>query len=388
MLVPGRGYTAPGPTPPGVVGLFEGAALLIVALLAFLLFGVGLVLPGVSQPAVAAALDLDLVESGLLASGLSLGLGIGVVLAGPAVDRLPRRPLFCAAAVFAAAGVMLLPNLGGYTAVLAAVFVLGLGGGVFETVLNTAIPESDPERAASRLALVHASATAGAALGAGVLGASIGAFGWRTAWLGLGVAYLLLAAVAAGVRMPRPPLRPHASNPAPRLWPAIFPLVLASAAYVGLETALTIFLPPFVVEAALEPARGALAISAFWGGLLASRLFVAVLARGTDGRWLLVCGVAGGILLALTPAMQAQPEIWAGGIGFALGPVFPLLVALTGERFAHARGTATGIVVGAGSLGGVVLPWVAGMVGEGIGVMGAMTALSVVALSVGIGARR
>ena len=352
------------------------------------MFGVALVLPGASQPAVAADLDLDLVESGLLASALSLGLGIGVVAAGPAVDRLPRRPLFCGAALFGAVGVALLPWQGSYAAAFAAVLVLGLGGGVFETVINTVIPEQNPERAASRLALAHALATAGAAIGAGVLGAGIAALGWRGAWLGLGIGYAVLAAVGSGVRLPGPPPTALPREERRGLWPAVLPFVIAAAAYVGLETAFTVFLPPLVQDAGLDPQRGPLAISAFWGGLLISRLGFAAVTRRTNVRVLAACGVAGALLLALGPWARSLPEIWAGGVGLALGPVFPLLVAAASQHFVHMRGTATGIVVGAGSFGGAVLPWAAGALGEATSVVWAVTSLAAASLAVAFGARR
>ena len=38
---------------------------------------------------------LDMEGTGLLGASLSLGLGLGVLVAGPVVDRLPRRPVFC-----------------------------------------------------------------------------------------------------------------------------------------------------------------------------------------------------------------------------------------------------------------------------------------------------
>jgi predicted MFS family arabinose efflux permease len=67
------------------------------AFAAFLLFGVMLVLVGANQAELARDLELDLAGSGLLVSLLSVGLGVGVLGAGPLVDRLPRRPLFVGA---------------------------------------------------------------------------------------------------------------------------------------------------------------------------------------------------------------------------------------------------------------------------------------------------
>jgi hypothetical protein len=57
--------------------------LLALGFSAFLAFGVLLVLVGANQADLARDLDLDLAHSGLLVSSLALGIGIGVVGAGP-----------------------------------------------------------------------------------------------------------------------------------------------------------------------------------------------------------------------------------------------------------------------------------------------------------------
>ena len=57
------------------------------ASLSFALFGALLVLVGANQDALAASLGLDLKRTGLLGSSLILGVGIGVLVAGPLADR-------------------------------------------------------------------------------------------------------------------------------------------------------------------------------------------------------------------------------------------------------------------------------------------------------------
>ena len=77
--------------------------MLALAFASFLLFGVALVIVGANQAALAGSLGLDLSASGLLASSLSLGIGVGVLATGPLVDRGPRRPLFVAVSAGCAA---------------------------------------------------------------------------------------------------------------------------------------------------------------------------------------------------------------------------------------------------------------------------------------------
>jgi len=357
---------------------------------AFFVFGVVLVLPGASQPALARDLGLGLAASGGLASFLSLGLGLGVIGAGPLVDRVPRRPFFCAAAILAAVALIGLPGWDGAAAGAAflAMAAVGFGAGGFETVLNTVVPERDPARAAARLAVAHSAATAGAAIGAAVVAGGIALLGWRGAWAGLGFALVGVAAAGALVRMPKPVPPEAPASARAGLLPAVVPFAVASAAYVGMESSLTVFLPAFVRAGGGSAAQGALAISAFWAGLFFSRLGFAAWRPARERRVLAVGTLLGAALLLSAPAMGGVAVVWAAGVGILLGPVFPLLVARGGARFAHARGTATGWVVGAGSLGGVLVPWFAGLGAERVGVSWAIAGVGLATLGILAAARR
>ena len=63
------------------------------ALLAFFLFGALLVLPGALFGEFAAAFQLDLAQSGAVASALMIGIGLGVLAKGPVIlGNLPKIP--------------------------------------------------------------------------------------------------------------------------------------------------------------------------------------------------------------------------------------------------------------------------------------------------------
>ena len=78
-----------------------------------------------------------------------------------------------------------------------------------------------------------------------------------------------------------------------------------------------------------------------------------------------------------------SPELVFGATGIALGCVYPLAVALVGERFPDARGMATGLTAGAGALGGFVVPWLHGAIGDRFGVGIAVASLACWSLAVG-----
>jgi fucose permease len=347
----------------------------VVAALAFIVFGMALVLPGAAQPALAAALGLDLAASGLVASALSLGLGVGVVAGGPLADRFPRRPVFAGAAALAALAGLALAAFPSFAGALAATAGIGFGAGVYETLLNAAVPERRPEAAAARLSLLHASATLGAGLGAPALGALASAAGFAAVYEALGAAFAAVALLGLGVRFPAPPgaaIAARASLP----WRALAPWMFAAFAYVGLETALSVFAAPHALGLGLAEARGMRALSAFWLGLLAARVVFAALRRPASVLQLRAAGGAGAVVLAAGAAAGAPPEAVLLATGLALGIVFPVVVLLAGDAAPQRRASAVGVVVGAGALGGFVVPWLAGALGDRAGLVPALLALA------------
>jgi fucose permease len=342
------------------------------AFAAFLLFGVMLVLVGANQAELARDLELDLAGSGLLVSLLSVGLGVGVLGAGPLVDRLPRRPLFVGASLVAAAALLSVDRSMDLARAGVHLAAIGIGLGVYETLLNTIVGELHGTRAAKPLTLVHSGATLGA-IGGPALAASLAAFAdWSWSFRALGAGHLVVAVAALAVPFPGPAADHPAARPA--LLPSgatrtLLPFALISFAYVGVETALTILAVPYATGAmGLVEARGVAAISAFWAGLLAGRLAL-LLARGAiDARYLVFAGTAATLVLGAGTAARVAPiELFFGVAGATLGLVFPLMIALVGERAGSARGTATGLVVGAGALGGFALPWLHGALGDAVG---------------------
>lgn len=351
--------------------------MIALALVAFALFGVVLVAPGVVQAPVARDLGLDLTRSSLVASALAAGLGVGVVVSGPLLDRLPRRPVFVLSAIGGGAALLLAAGPLGFAAVIAAFIGAGLGTGAFETTLNTAIPERDPARATSHLALVHAAATFGAAAGAPLLGAAVAAFGWQQALVALGVSVAGVGALALPVRFPPPAHHGRGTGPRPDVpWRTVSPYLIASFAYVGLETALTVLFVAFALEGGASEARGLRAISFFWGGLLAARLVLAASGRNPGALALAAAGVAGAGLTVLAPFAAGLLELWAGALGLVLGIVFPLVVVLAGARVPERRGLVTGVVVGGGAVGGMLVPAVTGALGDAFGAVSAVTSLA------------
>jgi fucose permease len=85
---------------------------------------------------------------------------------------------------------------------------------------------------------------------------------------------------------------------------------------------------------------------------------------------------------------SASPRVVAlfVAVGLALGCVYPLTIALAGHQFSRAPGTAAGFAAGAGALGGVLVPWLTGAIGDASGVATAVGSLALWSLAIVAGA--
>jgi fucose permease len=166
------------------------------------------------------------------------------------------------------------------------------------------------------------------------------------------------------------------------------PWAVVSFAYVGLETALSVFAVPYARGLGFDAARGMRSLSAFWVGLLVARIAFALLRRAPGAGQLRIAGVAGALALAGGALTRAPaPELMFLATGVSLGVVFPLLVWFAGEAWPERRASAVGLVVGAGSLGGFAVPWLAGEVGDRLGPAAGVACLAVLALGIAAAAR-
>jgi len=355
----------------------------LLALLAFVVFGCLLVLVGANQAALAETLDLDLAATGLLGALLSLGIAAGVLASGPLVDRYPRRPLFAAASLIAAVALASVHGGISFAGFAVALCVAGFCAGVWEVVLNTGIAEEHGASSARPLSLVHAGATAGAVVGAPLIAWSAAQAGFPMSFRGVAAGFVLFGIWGALAPLDAHRAKRETKRSGAGIDAGIVPYAGIAACYVGVETAVTLFAVPWARDGlGLEPSRGVFAISVFWLGLLVGRVGLFA-QRGVAGHRLLVAaGLSGALVLAVGAGLRLPAPEWiVGGVGLSLSIVFPVFVSLATQRFPDAPGTATGVAVGAGALGGFAVPWLTGRLGDAVGIEWAFASLAIWSLA-------
>jgi fucose permease len=429
---------------------------------AFFTFGIVLVLLGATQAEVARALSLDLAASGFLGAVLALGIGAGVLIAGPLVDRFARAPLLAGSCLLCALGLFAIGPERSYVEIVAALVVLGIGCGVYDTLVNAVVLERAGTRGASALAIVHASATLGAAVGPLLVRFGLNHWNWALVYNAVGAMHVGLAVAAVSLRgsrprgfegrvarigngereagsdrdmgemasdrgarevdsdrgardghLPRVGLQEHWDRGGPQetsrsaardansqsltaAAPALAAIAIATCAYVGLENGVTLFAVPWAASVGDSEPMGQWSISALWGGLLIGRLWLVALGMRREAsavevhveagsveprrdlglQLLAACGIGGAIFVCAGALLAHGPLALVTMLaGIALGPVYPLAMTLTARRVPSAAGTALGLVASMGAFGGFAIPWLAGAVGDRLGVQAAVTLL-------------
>jgi len=357
----------------------------------FLAFGTLLVLFGANATEIIASLGLDYTEFGLLGSMLSLGLGVGIVVAGPIADRLPRRPLFIASCAVVIAGATTLGPQTTYQDLILHMIAIGLGAGFYETVLNVIIIEEFGDTAGRRLLFIHSGAPFAACVVPLLIEFLRANFelDWYTTFRWAGILHVPLIAAACfnsmqltSKRHARHPLAVDAARDTPSETRAKNTLVLAAIcvatfAYVGVESALTIFVVDYTgTDLALDSTRAAGTISAFWGGLLVGRLASGLSPRSPGASATAVSAFLASCLVAgFGLGLFGLPELTMAMTGLMLGGVFPVMIGLAGQALPASPATAVGLAGGLGSLGGFLVPWLTGRFASTAGLPMAITSL-------------
>ena len=365
--------------------------MLFLSSLSFFALGVALVLFGTNKAELASDLALDLAQSGFLGASLALGLGGGVMIGGPLYDRLPRKQLFVVSAALTGVALLAAAPDASYGRIVCVVLLAGICCGIYETIVNAVIAERFSGGATRAMAFVHASATAGAAVGPLLMRLNPLGKGWPAAFHGLGYLHLGIAVVGLFSAFPAAHSG-QVTRPAARVgWRSggLAALGCVAFAYVGVENGLTVFAVPWAQSRGAEAGVGQAGISALWLGLLCGRLLLAAQRPSAHAapQLLAAGGVLAGVIVGVASQFDGVPLPWATLLtGIVLGPVFPLMMSLTAQRFPHALGTTMGLVAGAGAAGGFCVPWLAGVVADTASVRVTIGGLGVLGLAIGAAA--
>jgi fucose permease len=310
-------------------------------------------------------------------------LGGGVV-----TERIGRRRVLAFAALAHAAGIAALGIVPTWGIVLASTVPGGLGAGALDGGANGLVLDLHPESRGRALNTLHLFFSIGALASPLVVGQLVDA---GVAWQGLVVltaaCLLPLAGLYAIVSLPHgrhAAVRnddPRTVNPIALTWPLLI-LEVAIACYVASEVGVSDWLVRFLDSVPLGLATTSLSL--FWAGLALGRLVASRVADRFDHLRFTTVAIAVAsfaiVLAVVVPSVGVSIALFAV-VGFAFGPVFPMIIALGGERFPERSAAVGGFLTGAAVVGAVIYPPVMGFLSVNIGLVAAMLGTGVIGLA-------
>jgi fucose permease len=140
-------------------------------------------------------------------------------------------------------------------------------------------------------------------------------------------------------------------------------LLLSMMSYVAIENGVSFFVDSLLVIEYGNNSLGAWAISGFWFSMTLSRLFFAGLK--IKPRTMALAGfTASTVLLLILFFIKSQMVfvIMTVCLGFALGPVWPMILSMGMAAFPEKSGALGGVLYSSGGVSGIVTPLLFGAI--------------------------
>jgi len=355
----------------------------LLAFFGFILIGISGGASGVLLPSMTAYYHVDNSVIGLLFLVTSVGYFISAFASGILVERLGMRGFLLLGAGTFLVGAFAFGLEPPFALVLLARLALGLGIGIIETGLNIYV--STLPRSASLLNYLHAFYGVGALIGP-VIASTILVlnWGWNSMYFilgGLSVPMILGFWYLFGLRRTTPASseeiqkeKGNALGDTLKLgvvWLAALFLLF----YVGVEVSLGNWTYTFLLEGQHQNALlSGWIVSGYWFGLTMGRFVLQRLAeRFGISNTALIYGCMASIVLVILLIWLLPSEIMSAlgfcVIGFGLGPIYPMTVALTPKLVpARIAPSTIGFLVSISIIGLAVFPWIAGILSQNIGI--------------------
>jgi fucose permease len=314
----------------------------------------GPILPGVRHD-----LGVGDVGTGLAISAAGAGWGSGVLASSRVSCARGRRTSFAWGTILlsVALGLLAVAPAGGV--VIAAAFLFSFGGGLLTGAANSALAEADDGSLATANGFFAIGAIAGPLMASAMVGFGPG---WRAAPALAAVLCACTIPLARALPPGRLPRREESHGARGLLRSRLYILLVAVIALdVASEAGFIGWIATYVDDARDWPDwLAAASPMAFWTGVTIVRFLAA---RRRLDAWVLVpmtATAAMAVLLMLLVPGVVSAMLLIFLVGFAVGPVFPIVVETSARAFPHDIDTGTAIMLGTTGTLEMVVPLILG----------------------------
>lgn len=343
--------------------------LILAAVMAIFVYGMIAAMLGTILPDLSKKFSLSPKQNGTIAMTQAIGLVIASLAVGPLIDVQGKKIGLVLGLALVTLALLLLPRSKGYSSIVGAMFVLGIGGGIIVTGANALASDVDESRRATVLNFLN--------LFFGLGGLATPLISNMLQRNSVRLCYLTaaLSAVTLGIHLIAPipgPTGGVASFPdfgALLSSPLLLLLSLMLFLYVAAEVGVWNWLVRHLVAQGIPESRALNTLSlGFALGLLLGRVAVSPILISVPAKDVIL---AASVIMAITTYMMLQAKtptiagVWVFLAGIAMAPMFPTTLAMVGDNFKTGTATAMGIAITCGWLGLVASsPVIGGIAGE------------------------
>ncbi|HOQ44104.1 MAG TPA: MFS transporter [Bryobacteraceae bacterium] len=332
------------------------ARLIVAAILAIFVYGVIAAMLGTILPSLSETFNLTPEQNGNIALAQALGLIIASVSAGPLIDNKGKKAGLLLGLGLVAIALFGLSNAGGYGSILAALFLLGFGGGIIVTAGNALAADVNEERRASMLNLLNLFF----GLGGLVTPLAASMIGGDAVRLAYTAAILAAATFIFHATTPMPAPSGERGFKASEVGEiagrgALWLLALFLFLYVACEVGMWNWLARHLTAQGIPEASAlrilslGFALGMLIGRVVVSRILIKVSAPTVTLVSAILMAVTTFWVLQTTDVTVAWVAVFLAGV--AMAPVFPTTLAMVGDAFPKATATAMGFVITCGWIG-------------------------------------
>ena len=347
-------------------------------LLNFTVFGFTVTIYGATVPTIIRQFEWSYLATGIVLSASAVGYFVSSFVSGFLIQRLGPWKVVIMGLLLQVLGLGVFGANGSVIFNLVATFLVGLGHGGTEVVTNFCVVRMEKPGQSRLMNLMHAAFPVGAILGPIFVAWLVGTGqNWQlvfrsmsvtTLFIAGGFSFLSFRAIDPGEDGEEE--RPHLGRLLGH--PLLLFLFLTIFLYVGSEIGVSAWISEYYVKVfESSPSSAAYMVSVFWGGILIGRLGMSILYHGIRQAEILLalsCVAFGSLLFSLLMgnAFVAGAGFFISGLGYSV--IYPVDMAIVGERFKKGQSVALGFVSTGGGIGSFSFPFIMAAIADAFGI--------------------
>jgi FHS family glucose/mannose:H+ symporter-like MFS transporter len=249
---------------------------------------------------------------------------------------------------------------------------IGGFGGIIETVTNAFISDLNPEKASFYVNMTQIYFGIGAVIGPIIAGIVVGIGAkWQLFYFVLGLVSVVLMVLMAIEKVPNRYSDDSISWPIFKglLMDSRFLLIcLCMFLYTGSEIGSWGWMTTFLKgNMGFGIVKSGIAVAAFWLGMTISRFICGYLALIYKDKYIIMILAGFSSLFIFVSGFElGEAMMWFViiGLGFSFSSQWPLIATFGSRDYPASTGTVFALLVGSGGLGGTIIPFVMGLIGD------------------------